>query len=344
MSGNRFGELFSVSTFGESHGPAMGALIEGCPAGLDWRQDLLEKALQRRRPGSSSLVSARQELDQPEILSGVYQGQTLGTPIAILVRNQDMRSGDYAPTKMQDRRGHATDLWRTKYGHTDPRGSGRASGRETVSRVLGGAVARMLVERLHPGVRVVAFASAIGPVVMTTTETEAAHAQLREDSQAVDAFSARLPDIQKNQEAERLLSQAKSVGESYGGIVSVSVHGLPQGIGQPVFAKLKNRLCDAIMSIGATSGVELGEGFAGIQKVGSEFHSSTQEYGGIRGGISTGEAVFLRIAFKPTSSIGTIAREGRHDPCIVPRATPVVESMIWLVLADQVLQMRMDRL
>jgi chorismate synthase len=164
LGGNRFGELFQLSTFGESHGPAMGAVIEGCPAGLEWRQDLLERFLERRRPGLNPLASARAEGDVAEVLSGVYEGKTLGTPIAMLIRNQDAKSSEYSHEKLSMRRGHATDLWQSKFGHSDPRGSGRASGRETVSRVLGGAVARMLVEKLYSEVRVVAVCSQIGPI------------------------------------------------------------------------------------------------------------------------------------------------------------------------------------
>ncbi len=344
MSGNRFGDIFSVSTFGESHGPAMGALIEGCPAGLEWRADLLTAFLERRRPGRSAIVSSRNEADVPEVLSGVFEGKTLGTPIAILVRNLDARSNDYAVESLRQRSGHATDLWQKKFGHSDPRGSGRASGRETISRVMGGAVARMLAESLYPNVRLVVFTSSIGPIEISNGEIQTVAEKWIHASWSVDQFSSRLPDREKNQQVEALLERAKATGESYGGVVSIYISGLPLGLGQPVFAKLKSDFAAAIMSIGATMGVNIGDGFAVGQKSGSEFHSATQDYGGIRGGISTGEPISLQVVLKPTSSVGAFATSGRHDPCIVPRAIPVVEAMLWLVLADQMLKSRLDRL
>ena len=343
MRGNQFGSIFSVTTFGESHGPAMGAVIDGCPAGVVWRQELMDAFLERRRPGQK-LTSARQESDRATVLSGVFEGRTLGTPIAAVIYNEDARSKDYTNSALEMRRGHATDLWQSKYGHSDPRGSGRASGRETVSRVLGGSVARMLVEQLHPEVRVMVLTSAIGEIELTAEELGSALVALHTDPWAVDKYSLRCPSLNKNRSMENLLANAQTAGESFGGVIEVCIAGLPSGLGQPVFRKLKNSWADAYMSIGATTGFEIGEGFASSRQNGKEFHSATQDYGGLRGGLTTGQRVQMRVAFKPTSSRGEVARQGRHDPCIVPRAVPVVEAMTWLVLAEQLLMSRLDRI
>ena len=344
MKGNLFGRTFQLMTFGESHGPAMGAVIEGCPAGVNWRQDLLQRFLDRRRPGRDAISSARQEADQVEVLSGVFEGKTLGTPIAMVVRNQDARSVDYKAELLNMRRGHATDLWQKKFGHSDPRGSGRASGRETVSRVMGGSVARMLVEQIHPEIRVVAFTESIGPVALDADETRAAYEALQSDPWKVDQFPSRCPSSGKNGRIEKLLSAAKESGESYGGQVAIEIRGLPEGLGQPVFAKLKSSLADALFGVGATTALEIGAGFTSSGQIGKEFHAEDQSYGGIRGGLSTGGPVSARVAFKPASSRGELSKQGRHDPCIVPRAVPVLEAMIWLVLADHVLLNRLDKI
>lgn len=344
MRGNSFGEVFSITTFGESHGVAMGAVIDGCPAGVIWRQSLVEAFLDRRRPGKLALTSARAETDEPKILSGVFENQTLGTPIAAVIYNHDARSLDYAAPELKTRRGHATDLWHEKYGHSDPRGSGRASGRETVSRILGGSVARMVVEQLYPAAKVLAFTESIGSLTLTSDEILAAQEILRLDPWSVDQFSLRCPSHEKNLQMHKLLEEAQQHGESFGGVAVIYIEGLPRGLGQPVFAKLKNSLGSAFLSVGATIGVESGEGFAGAAKSGNHFHTLGQNYGGLRGGISTGDALAMRVAFKPTSSRADVAKKGRHDPCIVPRALPVLEAMTWLVLADQILLARLDRI
>lgn len=344
LSGNRFGKVFELTTFGESHGPAMGAILEGCPAGILWRQELLDAFLERRRPGRQELTSARNESDKVQILSGVFEGKTLGTPIAMVIANQDARSADYAPEKIKTRRGHATDLWHEKFGHSDPRGSGRASGRETVSRVLGGAVARMLVEQLHPEARVIAFTESIGAIRMAEGEITQAFHGLRSDPWKVDERSLRCPSREKNGEMESLLRAAKESGESYGGTALMRIAGIPRGLGSPVFGKLKSSLAEAMFGVGATTALEIGEGFSSGDQTGKDFHNPQQDYGGILGGISTGDPISLRIAFKPVSSRKNVATEGRHDPCIVPRAVPVLEAMAWLVLADQLLLSRLDRI
>ena len=330
-----------MNTFGESHGTAMGAVIDGCPAGVVWQQDMLNRSLERRRPGSGPHVSARDEKDLVQILSGVHDGKTLGTPIAAAIFNGDARPQDYA--KIETRRGHATDLWDAKFGHSDPRGSGRASGRETVSRVIGGAVARMFVQQLYPEASVISFVSRIGVIGLTEAEELDAAEALETDPWHVDEFSLRCPSEEKNEDMELMLSRARETGESYGGLAYMRFVGLPKGLGQPVFHKIKSELCSAFLSVGATNGVEVGQGFAAAEKSGKEFHEIDQDYGGIRGGISTGDPITMRVAFKPTSSRQDVALKGRHDPCIVPRAVPVLEAMTWLVLADQILLARLDR-
>lgn len=314
MSANDFGHLFRVTTFGESHGEALGCVIDGCPAGVPFDLEKLQAWLDRRRPGQNASVSSRNEPDQAEVLSGVFEGKTLGSPIAMMVRNQDARSKDYTLEKVQTRPGHAGDLWQEKFGHSDFRGSGRASGRETVARVMAGAVAEMFVRSQVPQCRVKGTIEQLGP--WKGEETEA---------------------IQQG------LQVAKAEGQSFGGTVSLVIEGAPRHLGQPVFHKLKSDLAAAMMSVGATVGVEFGEGFSSTHQAGSDFHGTAQNYGGLRGGISTGDPIGMRIAFKPASTLGKMAKEGRHDPAIVPRAVPVLEAMAWLVLADHLLWRRLDR-
>jgi len=342
MSGaNSFGSRFVVTSFGESHGVALGAVIDGVPAGLPWDDEILRSELARRRPGTSSVVSARQEQDRAEVLSGVYQGKTLGTPIAVIVRNHDQRPEDYAEiARAAPRPGHADDVWKTKFAHADPRGGGRSSGRETVARVMGGAVARMLLRELSPGLRVTAFSRAIGPFSLSEDEVKMFMQAPSDD------FVARFPSASRSSAVEKLLSDAKSEGRSYGGIAEIRVSGAPAGLGQPVFHKLKADLASALIGVGAANSVEFGEGFAAATAEGSEFHrrKNADHYGGIRGGISSGETITVRVGFKPTATVLDEARKGRHDPCIVPRAIPVLEAMTFLVLADHFLWMRTDRI
>lgn len=305
MSANSFGKYFNITSFGESHGDALGVIIQGCPAGVDFNTEILNEMLFRRRPGSSKAVSGRDEKDQPKVLSGVFEGKTLGTPIAIQVLNQDARSKDYDKLKNRPRPGHADDVWQEKFGHRDHRGGGRSSGRETIARVMGGAVARMLMENRYPEMKIISKPVKIGPL-----------------------------ENPEEKEIIEFLTQAKAEGQSYGGVGEVIIQNPPKSLGQPVFHKLKADLTSAIMGIGATTGIEIGEGFRAASAKGTEFHSDEKVYGGIRGGISTGEAIQFRVAFKPTSSVLDVAKQGRHDPCIVLRALVVLESMAWLVLAD----------
>lgn len=340
MKANSFGERFVVTTFGESHGGALGCVIDGCPAGVDWNLSLLLANLKRRRPGfhggqGSDVVSQRNEGDQPEVLSGIFEGKTLGTPIAILVRNQDARSGDY--TSDLNRAGHADDVWKEKFGHSDHRGGGRSSGRETVARVLAGSTAQMLMAKVQPQTRILTYISRVGKFELTEIESEAI------TPENLSQFSFPFPSS-KNQEVVDFLRTAQAQGESYGGTAEIRILNPPKNLGQPVFRKLKSDLAQALMSVGAATAVELGDG--DTEDRGTVFHGSAESanYGGIRGGISTGEDILLRVHFKPTSSVMDVAKKGRHDPCIVPRALPVLESMCWLVLAEHWLWSRTDRI
>lgn len=346
MSANTFGSRFQITSFGESHGVALGAIIEGCPAGVPFDMDLLEKELARRRPGQNSIVSPRNEEDRPEVLSGVFEGKTLGTPIAIIVRNKDTRSEDYKEIAFQPRPGHADDLWRLKFGHSDHRGGGRSSGRETLSRVIGGAVAQMILKELCPQMQVFAFATRIASHALNDQEILKIESDLGSGQLRVDQFSSRMPNAEKNILIEDLLLKAKTEGRSYGGEVEVFISNPFPGLGQPVFHKLKADMASAFMSVGATAGVELGDGRDVTEAEGSQFHRQQDQrhYGGIRGGISSGEPILFRVFFKPTSTVLDAAKKGRHDPCIVIRAIPVLESMAWMVMADHVLWARQDRI
>lgn len=346
MSPNTFGSRFQITSFGESHGAALGVLIDGCPAGVPFDMNLLMSELARRRPGQSSIVTQRQEDDMPEVLSGVFEGKTLGTPIAVIVRNKDARPEDYKDIASQPRKGHADDLWRLKFGHSDHRGGGRSSGRETLARVIGGAVARMIIKEIAPELGLFAFATKIGPVTLDPAEIQNIESLLETKSLKIDHFSSRLPHKDKNSQVEELLLKAKADGKSYGGEVEVFITKPPAGLGQPVFHKLKSDLAAAFMSVGATAGVELGDGREVTEAEGSEFHRQTNQrhYGGIRGGISSGEAILFRVFFKPTATVLDVAKKGRHDPCIVIRAIPVLEAMANIVIADHLLWARQDRI
>ena len=294
MSVNSFGHLFRLTTWGESHGPAIGCVVDGCPPGLELDDAWVQRFLNLRRPGTSKNVSPRQEPDQVRILSGVYEGRTTGTPIAMMIDNVDARSADY-PRDAPYRPGHADFTYDAKYGFRDPRGGGRASARETAMRVAGGAVARLVI----PEVQIAAAVVEIGG------ETDESR-------------------------WEALLDEARAAADSLGAIVECVATGVPAGWGAPVYAKLDAELAAACMGINAVKGVEVGEGFAAGQARGSESMEAKQS-SGIDGGISTGKPIIVRVAFKPTSSVGG---KGRHDPCVGLRGAPVVEAMVALVLAD----------
>lgn len=326
---NTFGELFRVTTFGESHGPALGAVIDGCPAGVPLTTAQVQAALDRRRPGQSTLTTARNEADRVELLSGVYEDKTLGTPIAAVVRNTDQRSQDYTRLATEDRPGHADRVWRERFVHRDPRGGGRTSGRETLSRVIGGAVAEALLAREAPEVQVVGWVSKVGPLLAPLPSAKVSRAQ-------VDAHATRCPDPAVAEQVAALILDAKGKGDSLGGAITLRIDGLPSGLGEPVFGKLKARLADAVTSIGAVTGVVWGPDDldARLALPGSQFHATRDVYGGIQGGLSNGEPLVLRVLFKPPATLRDHAKAGRHDPCILPRAVPVVEAMASMVLAD----------
>lgn len=347
---NSFGHHFRIHTFGESHGPAMGVLIDGCPAGVLFDEKILANDLKRRRPGLStemaanSVVSPRQEEDAAEILSGIYQGVTLGTPIAIVIRNQDARSSDYQ--NLTPRTGHADDVWLKKFSVSDPRGGGRSSGRETVARVAAAAIAKMYLKQAKNEIQIFAFAKKIADFEVTDIELEG-QLKLNHDqnlTEKIDQHSARFFSP-RHLEVQKFLKEIQVKNESVGGVVQLHIRGVPVGLGQPVFHKLKADLASALMGIGAATAFELGAGIESSNSLGTGFHQpDSANYGGIRGGISTGEEIIIRLYFKPTSSIQQVAKAGRHDPCIVPRAVPVVEAMANLVIADHLLWQKMDHL
>ena len=365
MAGSIFGTIFRVSTWGESHGAGLGVVIDGCPAGLPLDREDIQSWLDRRKPGQSKFTTARREGDEVEILSGVFEGKTTGTPIALEVRNKDQRSKDYSAIMDLYRPGHADYTFDQKYGFRDYRGGGRSSGRETVGRVAAGAVAARILKEL--GVEVRAFTRSIGPVEISLEN-------FSWDEMANNKLY--MPDARAAKEAQAYLEKLMGECDSAGGIVECRIEGLPAGVGEPVFDKLDANLARAILSIGAVKGFEIGEGFEAARLTGSEdndeFASGTDESGGRRiykktnhaggvlGGISDGSPVVFRAAFKPTASIArqqhTVTREGeetpivikgRHDPVIVPRAVVVVEAMAALTVCDLLLgsmTSRMDRI
>jgi len=293
MSINRFGHLLTMTTWGESHGPAIGCVVDGCPPGLELDEEWIEQWIAKRRPGTSEKVSQRREADRVQILSGVFEGKTTGTPISLMIENVDARPADYEG--LPPRLGHADQAYENKYGIRDPRGGGRASARETAARVAAGAVARLVI----PEVTIAAKLAEMGG------EADASH-------------------------WDRMIEEAKAAGDSLGGIVECVASGVPAGWGAPVYAKLDAELAAACMGINAVKGVEIGEGFAAGRRKGSE-NLGGMRASGVDGGISTGNPITLRVAFKPTSSFGI---KGRHDPCVAIRGAPVVEAMVALVLAD----------
>jgi chorismate synthase len=357
---NTFGRFFRITTFGESHGPAVGVIIDGCPAGLDFDLEMLKTDLSRRRPGQSALTTDRDEPDQPQVLSGVFEGKTLGTPIAIQVLNKDQQSKDYGHLSKVYRPSHADFTWETKFGHRDHRGGGRASARETVARVAAGAVARMLLK--HAQVQVWSYVSALGAI-----ETKKPYTDF--ESYMVDEHITRCPDKEVAIQMEAYLLDIKQKGETAGGIITTVVTGYPAGLGSPVFNKLHADLGHAILGINACKGFEIGDGFAGATQPGSVQNDSfttdesgkvrtrTNHSGGMQGGISNGMDIWFRAAFKPVSTLQieqqtidnqgnptTVIGKGRHDPSVLPRAVPIVEAMTCLVLADHWLAGRLDRL
>ncbi len=354
MSHNSFGHLFRFTTWGESHGPAIGAVVDGCPPGLALSEADIQPFLDKRRPGTSRFTTQRQEPDVVRILSGVFEGRTTGTPIALMIDNVDQRSKDYSDVAMAYRPGHADYAYDAKYGFRDYRGGGRSSARETASRVAAGAVARLVI----PEVRITAWVEAIGGDAIDPANFDAAE---------IDRNPFFCPDPVAAARWERLVDDARKAGSSLGAVIACEAAGVPAGWGTPLYAKLDADLASACMSINAVKGVEIGDGFGAANlrgednadamrpgrpgQDGTEFLAN--HAGGIAGGISTGQPVLVRVAFKPTSSILTpvetidrdgnateIMTKGRHDPCVGIRGAPVVEAMVALVLADHKLRHR----
>lgn len=329
---NSLGRIFRVTTFGESHGPAIGCVVDGCPSGVAMDEQLLLRQLRRRRPGQSSISSARNEADEPEILSGILDGKTLGTPIAMLVRNKGHRPEEYDEIKEKPRVGHADEAWRDKFGHVDHRGGGRASGRETAARVMGGWVAECLLKQLFPEIEIVAYVRSVGGHALD--ENYISSAVTRE---TVERSTCRCPDPELAGKIESMLLRARDEGESYGGELGLIIRHAPPGLGEPVYAKAPALLSEALSSIGSAASVRWIQ--RPVDEAGSEFHSDNT-YGGFNGGITNGEDIHIRIGFKPVSTIGGQARKGRHDPCVLPRVVPVAEAMAAMVLADLALLAR----
>lgn len=353
MSYNSFGHLFRFTTWGESHGPAIGAVVDGCPAGLTLTEADIQPWLDRRRPGQSRFTTQRQEPDQVEILSGVYEGLTTGTPISLLIRNVDQRSKDYSEVAQKYRPGHADYAYDAKYGRRDPRGGGRSSARETASRVAAGAVARQV---LGSAVSIRAFLVEMGGDVIDRAAFE---------DEQIDRNPFFCPDADAALRWEKMLDAARKAGSSLGAVVEVVADGVPAGWGSPLYHKLDSQLAAGLMSINAVKGVEIGDGFAAARLSGPENADPMRpgpdgkplflanHAGGINGGISTGQRIVARLALKPTSSLLTpvetitsdgqpteVVTKGRHDPCVGIRAAPVAEAMMALVLADAMLMHR----
>jgi chorismate synthase len=354
-----YGKLFKISTFGESHGPGIGVVIDGCPAGLPVNTEFIQHELDRRKPGQSRITTQRREADEFEVLSGLFNGQTQGTPIALLIRNTDQRSKDYGHIAEQFRPSHADYTYQTKYGSRDYRGGGRSSARETAARVAAGAIAKLLLQQ--QGVQINAYVSQVGKLKLDKSYAELNLALAEENA-------VRCPDPDMAEQMFQYIDETRKRGDSIGGVVDCVVTGVPTGWGEPVFDKLHAELGKAMLSINAVKGFEYGSGFAGAELFGSEHNdefytdaegrvrTKTNHSGGIQGGISNGETIYFRTAFKPVATIMqdqdsvdvhgqpvTVSGKGRHDPCVVPRAVPIVEAMAALVLADMYLRNRVSR-
>jgi len=353
--GNTFGQLFRVTTFGESHGGGIGVVIDGCPPKIDISEADIQRELDRRRPGQSKLTTQRKEEDRCEILSGVFEGKTLGTPIALAVRNKDARPEDYSEIADKFRPSQADYTYEAKYGIRNWQGGGRASARETIGRVAAGAVAKKILERLYPNFEVVAYVT-----------------QIHDITAKIDRSTVKMKDVEKNivrcadaAAAKRMMSlieQVRDQGDSIGGLIECVIRGIPPGLGEPVFDKLDADLSKAMLSIPAAKGFEIGSGFGATRMRGSQHNdpfemragkirTKTNKSGGVQGGISNGEDIYFRVAFKPPATIALqqktvtsskqqseLAAHGRHDPCVLPRAVPIVEAMAALVLCDHALR------
>jgi chorismate synthase len=354
MSGNSFGNLFKITTCGESHGGAVGVIIDGCPAGIEITQQEIQAELDRRKPGQSAITTPRSEADVIHILSGVFEGKTTGTPILLLAHNQDQRSADYDHLKNIFRPSHADFTYLMKYGLRDYRGSGRASARETLARVAAGSIAKKyLLQKL--GIEIVSYVEQVGLIQAQIDHTVVTQEQ-------VESNIIRCPDLTVASQMIKLVEEVRDNGDSIGGVIKCVIRNVPVGLGEPVFDRLQADLAKAMLSINATKGFEIGSGFAGVGLRGSqhndqfvlkdgEIRTKTNYAGGVLGGISSGEDIYFRVAFKSVSTISKtqttldidynqveLTAQGRHDPCVLPRAVPVVDAMAALVIIDHYLR------
>ncbi|MDB5283322.1 MAG: chorismate synthase [Bacteroidota bacterium] len=359
MAGNSFGEIFRITTFGESHGAAIGVVIDGCPAGLELDLNFIQHELDRRKPGQSAITTQRKESDTFEILSGIFEGKTIGSPIAAIIKNEDHKPEDYTHLKEAYRPSHADFTYQAKYGIRDYRGGGRSSARETAARVIAGAIAKQLLTK--EGIEVAAYVSSVG-----TIQLEKNYQQL--DLTKTDSNIVRCPDEQTADKMIAHIQDVRAKGDTVGGIITCVIKNCPVGLGEPVFDKLHADLGKAMLSINAVHGFEYGSGFAGTRKFGSEHNdeftqnaekkivTKTNNSGGIQGGISNGMDIYFNVAFKPVATLmqsqNTVNAEGeeveikgkgRHDPCVVPRAVPIVEAMAALVLVDHLLRTKIAK-
>jgi len=326
MPGNTFGQLFRITTWGESHGKAIGGVIDGCPAGIPLSEKDIQPDLDRRKPGQSKITTARKEEDKVEILSGVFNGKTTGTPISLIIHNKDHRSKDYAKIKNKYRPGHADETYDLKYGFRDYRGGGRASARETAMRVAAAAIAKKMFKHLKLKTKVIAYTKQIQELVVETPKFG-----------VIEKNPVHAADLKIAKEMEERILQIKKEGDSVGATIEAVIQGCPIGLGEPIFDKIKADFAKALLSINAVLGFEYGAGFEAAEMTGS--NNNTLECG-LYGGITNGQDITMRVAVKPTSSIQV---GGRHDPCLAPRAVPVVEAMIWLVLVDHYLRQKTTR-
>ncbi|MCU0446662.1 MAG: chorismate synthase [Microscillaceae bacterium] len=346
---NSFGKIFKITTFGESHGTAIGVVVDGCPAGLTIDEAFIQSELDRRRPGQSNIVTQRKEADQVQIVSGVFEGKSTGMPIAMLIWNEDQKSKDYAHIADKFRPSHADFTYQQKYGFRDYRGGGRSSARETAARVAGGAIAKLFLQQL--GIQVVGYVSQVGSLKLPQ-----AYQDLNFD--LIEHTAIRCPDLALAEQMIDLIKEVRKQGDSIGGVVSCVIRNVPAGLGEPVFDRLHADLGKAMLSINAVKGFEYGSGFAGVEMLGSQHNDSfymdneqvrtkTNYSGGVQGGISNGEDIYFRVAFKPVATLMqdqdsineqgeavVVTGKGRHDPCVVPRAVPIVEAMAALVIVD----------
>lgn len=349
---NTFGNLFTLTTFGESHGPAVGGVVDGMPAGIDIDMEFIQNELNRRRPGQSKITTARNEPDRVELLSGVFEGKSTGCPIGFVVRNTNQHSADYDNMRNVFRPSHADFTYTQKYGVRDHRGGGRSSARITISRCVGGALAKLVLRQM--GVSITAYTSQVGDIAVDSDYSHLDFAQIEKNN-------VRCPDSAKAALMENLITEVKADGDTIGGIITCVVKGCPVGVGEPEFGKLHAMLGAAMLGINAAKGFEYGEGFGCVNSRGSRqndifqnrdgaIRTRTNHSGGIQGGISNGEDIYFRVAFKPVATIlqeqetvdlegnpSTLHARGRHDPCVLPRAVPIVEAMAAMTLLDYIL-------